>query len=354
MDINSLEYAKKFPILFSQVREDPQIDIGIVDSIHKEKMNILMIASGGCTLGVLARHPKIASIDAIDLNKAQIDISKLKLFLLNEPPQTRAEILGHYSLENRKEKLSAICESLDIQSENFGDPEAVNTYGPDYVGRYEWLFRFFSEQFIQTQLGIQLQQITSIEEQRQLLNNSDLSEIQSLFDTTFSLHTLVELFGPNAVQNRKTPYSHHFYTQFIWSLTHQFIRSNPFFYQFAYLSYPKFAQTHYLSLSQGKPTEVHFYALSMLECLTSCKMATYDYIHLSNILDWLDIDSIQQILGEVSRVLKPGGKVSIRQLNSTVKIEDYEDISFERLCNDRLITNDLSFFYPTIYIGEKK
>ncbi len=349
MNRNELDHAKTFPVMFSQVREDPRIDLEIIDTIPNKKAKVLMVASGGCTLSVLAHHQKVTGIDAVDVSPAQIDLCKLKLFLLNMPLKSRAELLGHLPLTNRLEKLTEICSSLSICPESFGDLKAVNTYGPDYIGRYEWLFRAFSERFKKTHLGHQLLQIKSMKEQKELLHQ-DLSEVRALFDTIFSLDTLTELFGPNAVQNRKTSYSDHFYTRFKWTLSHQAIHSNPFFYQFAYLTYPKGTQTHFLSLPQSKPNRVQFHTMDMLKYLISHQSESYDYIHLSNILDWLDIGSVKQVLDQASRVLKRGGKLSLRQLNSTVEIEDTSALSFDVLCDD---TRDLSFFYPKIYVGEK-
>ena len=345
----STDHAKKFPIFFSQVREDPQVDLNIIDTITNSKIKVAMIASGGCTLGVLAAHPRISAIDAIDANPAQIDLCTLKLSLLNTSPKIRAEILGHLPLANRQEKLAQICSSLNINPENFGNLPEVYLYGPDYVGRYEWLFREFSKGFKKTQLGQKLPFTNSLEEQKELLQQ-DLSEVRALFNAIFSLDSLIELFGPDAVQNRKTSYSDHFYNRFMWTLSHQLIHSNPFFYQFAYLSYPRNRQTEYLSLPSTPLCQVQLHASCMLQYLTSQEPATYDYIHLSNILDWENLDSINQILHQSERVLKKGGKLSIRQLNSTVEIKNTANLSFTLYDN----AQDLSFFYPKIYIGAKQ
>lgn len=349
MKRTELDNAKKFPILFSQVREDPQVDLKIIDTIANPKIKILMIASGGCTLGVLAGHPRISEIDAVDANPTQINLCKLKLFLLNTSPKIRAEILGHLPLSNRQEKLTQICSSLNINPENFGSLVELNLYGPDYVGRYEWIFRSFSEEFKKTQLGQKLPFTNSLEEQKKLLQQ-DLSEVRTLFDAIFSLDSLIELFGPNSVQNRKTSYSDHFYNRFIWTLSNQPIHSNPFFYQFAYLRYPINRQTDYLSLPSIAPCPVRFHASFMLAYLASQEPATYDYVHLSNILDWEAPDSINQILHQSERVLKKGGKLCIRQLNSTVEIKNTSSLSFTFYDN----AQDLSFFYSKIYIGAKQ
>lgn len=345
MNKNALAYATEFPIMFSQVREDPRVDLDIVESLARPNVKVLMIASGGCTLGVLARHPRICAIDAVDVNPAQIALCKLKLLLLNESPTVRAQVLGHLPSPHREAQLS----SLNIDPEAFGEAAAVYRYGPDYVGRYEWLFRSFSEPFKQTALGQKLPFTASIEQQQALLQQ-DLCEVRALFDSIFSLDSLIALFGPNAVQNRKTSYADHFYHRFLWTLSHQLIHTNPFFYQFAYLTYPENAQTVFLSLPPKAPCPVQFHTSPMLGYLVSQEAATYDYIHLSNILDWENQGTIDQIIHQSARILKKGGKLSIRQLNSNVEAHHHPNLSFTLYNN----TSDLSFFYPKIHIGEKQ
>lgn len=353
MNNKDLEFAKSFPILFSQVREDPRLDLNVIFSIPNNNINVLMIGSGGCTLGSLAYHAfKIGSIDVVDANLAQLDLCRLKLALASHSPQNRAAILGHLPMQDRKSHLLTLFKQLNISLNIFGDFDIVSEYGPDYVGRYEWLFRAFSSDFQKTQLGIQLPKISSFEEQQAVINQ-DVSEITSLFNEHFSLDTLVGLFGKEAVQNRAKPYSLHFYNRFIWSLQHQFIHQNPFFYQFAYLAYPKLAQTDFLSLPPFRPKHITLHHCTMFDHLVSCASNSYDFIHLSNILDWLDAESRQKVLKETSRVLKPCGKVLIRQLNSTMTIENTSQISFKTIPEADLIKNDLSFFYPKTYIGVK-
>jgi len=54
MNKKDLEFAKSFPVLFSQVREDPYLDLHVLSLIPKNQLEILIIGSGGCTLAGLA------------------------------------------------------------------------------------------------------------------------------------------------------------------------------------------------------------------------------------------------------------------------------------------------------------
>jgi len=153
MNKKDLDFAKSFPVLFSQVREDPHLDLHVLSLIPENQLKILMIGSGGCTLAGLAYDTnKISSIDAVDINSSQLDLCKLKLALSTKSTQSRAEILGHLPMQDRKYHLLAILKELNIPLKSFGDLDTVSKFGPDYVGRYEWLFRSFSRDFKKTKL----------------------------------------------------------------------------------------------------------------------------------------------------------------------------------------------------------
>lgn len=92
----------------------------------------------------------------------------------------------------------------------------------------------------------------------------------------------------------------------------------------------------------------------MDDVLDSLPPESTDLVHLSNILDWLPAESAQAMLDKASRVLKPGGQVIIRQLNSTL---DIPSIDSEFVWNHELGSimerADRSYFYPGIFIGRR-
>lgn len=353
MDEISLENALQFPVMFSQVREDPFLDLDVLRQVGEKNLKVLMIASGGCTLSTLASHRSLIDfIDAVDANPAQIALCKLKMALLKKPSYFRGQILGHTSMPERKKYLIPLLNEIGLDLKSFGEIEAVCEYGPDYVGRYEWLFKAFSDDFKKTKFGEKLKTLHSLEEQRELLKD-DLSEIQKLFEKHFDLDILTKLFGNEAVQNKAMPYSQHFYRRFIWSIENQLVSKNPFFNQFAYLCYPDHAKSPYLSLPVLEVSKVNYYTMTMVEFLQKAESNAYHFVHLSNILDWLSKEEIDSLLKETARVLKPNGNAIIRQLNSSVEIQNSPYLHIEKLSEKKLIQNDLSFFYPKIYTGGK-
>ena len=72
-----------------------------------------------------------------------------------------------------------------------------------------------------------------------------------------------------------------------------------------------------------------------------------DFVHLSNILDWLSPEDAAATLSAAHRALKSGGFVLIRQLNSSLEIPSlFPALRWHQEEGDRLQRMDRSFFYP--------
>ena len=67
-------------IAFSQVREDPRIELRVIQELAKRQqpLRVLLVASGGCTALSLLSHPAISKIEAVDLNPAQLHLIELR------------------------------------------------------------------------------------------------------------------------------------------------------------------------------------------------------------------------------------------------------------------------------------
>jgi len=81
----------------------------------------------------------------------------------------------------------------------------------------------------------------------------------------------------------------------------------------------------------------------------------YDFVHLSNILDWLSPEQAAATLDLAWVALRPGGWTLIRQLNSSLDIQalggrfDWQDRPASALHN-----RDRSFFYRKLLLGRKR
>src|SRR5688572_6695187 len=104
------------PIAFAQVREDAALDRWVVEQLDGEA-EVLMIASGGCTAAALAAAAQISRLHLVDLNAAQLALSRLKLRLLaTATPDERAAVLGHTSMPMaaRRQRLIAELRKLNL------------------------------------------------------------------------------------------------------------------------------------------------------------------------------------------------------------------------------------------------
>jgi S-adenosylmethionine-diacylglycerol 3-amino-3-carboxypropyl transferase len=92
----------------------------------------------------------------------------------------------------------------------------------------------------------------------------------------------------------------------------------------------------------------------MMRVLSDLPPASADMVHISNILDWLSPALAAQTLEAAARVLKPGGKLIARQLNSSLDFDALTDaIDWDADWGRRMEPRDRSFFYPRIFIGTR-
>ena len=83
--------------------------------------------------------------------------------------------------------------------------------------------------------------------------------------------------------------------------------------------------------------------------------ASFDFIHLSNILDWLSPEQARDTLDLAWAALRPGGWTLIRQLNSVLDVPTLGS-RFNWLSEEaaELHANDRSFFYRELHLGKKE
>lgn len=341
-NINLRNDIASLPVYFSQVREDPCLDYEILSSLNKPA-KVLMIASGGDTLCHLSSHPSVSEIDAVDANDAQLNICRFKRTLLKFSVENRLRILGHESMDKniRWQIVREICREMKIDTASFGPQELLFEDGLDFCGRYEQLFK-----------GIQKEIKTCGLSAHELYDKKEV--IQDIFCRYFDLNLLVEIFGKEATQNPLQEFHQHFYSQLQSFLKNEDALYSPFLNQMLFGSFvlKPYAWYGQLTLKQSDLCDVNFHQSMMLDFLINSKDASYDFIHLSNILDWLSEDEASILLDNTYRVLKRGGKVIIRQLNSSLDIPGLtEKLKWDYTESKRLLEYDQSFFYRNVLLG---
>ncbi|OWK34509.1 DUF3419 family protein [Fimbriiglobus ruber] len=350
--------AARLPIAFAQVREDPLIDWWVADRLPAEA-RVVMVASGGCTAALLATHPNVAHLSVVDPNPAQLALTALKLSLLNDSPANRLAILGHapMSMADRAAALISRLSGLGLPADALGPPPFVAEVGPDYAGRYERCFVALGDALkdVRDELAHVLSLSDPTEQARLVAPGTRLGDrLEVAFDNAFALPNLVTLFGLEATKNPVEPFARHFARRTRHVFATLPAADNPYLWQLLAGRYPDSARSPWLDLEPRSSPMPEFVRGSMASALQS-ETGRADFVHLSNILDWLTPDEARATLDLAAQALRPGGTVLIRQLNSTLDIPAAGS-SFEWNVHDAdlLHRRDRSFFYRALHLGRKR
>jgi S-adenosylmethionine-diacylglycerol 3-amino-3-carboxypropyl transferase len=352
--------AAKLPVAFAQVREDSTLDQWVVDQLGTS-VEVLMVASGGCTAAVLAGMPQVARLHLVDPNPAQIALSRLKLHLLKvAEPSERRTLLGHVrmSATERRSRLTTELGALGFPANVLGPVELVAETGPDQAGRYEVLFSKLRDA-----LGEQAHEIRALiqlrdpaEQLRRVDSASPLGQaLDFAFDSVMALPNLVGLFGEGATRNRCEPFSRHFARRTRHVLATQPAADNPYLWQMLQGRFPDSCVYPWLTEPRRQQMpEVTWSVTDMAQALKQRK-DSLDFVHLSNILDWLSREEARSLLDLAWHALRPGGRTFIRQLNSNINIPSL-GVDFEWLneAAEAFHNRDRSFFYRKLHLGRKR
>jgi S-adenosylmethionine-diacylglycerol 3-amino-3-carboxypropyl transferase len=354
-----VERAKSCPIAFAQVREDAEIDLKIARQYPAPQ--ILMVASGGCTVAALVASESASQIFAVDVNPSQIALSKVKIALLKNDTSSRLELLGHKKIDpiTRLNNTYRLCDNLNIDPSIFGDNQSLSTIGLDHMGRYELLFSELRNDLKSyAQICSELCIMDSVSAQTKFLstNRTFQSALKDAFDRVMNLDILVELFGSDATNNRLRSFSEHFFQRMEFVFTNLPSRTNPYLAQ---VLLGCFASDTYLPwIQMGEPSKlpsIEFLCGSMEEILSEQENETFDIIHLSNILDWITPTKAAEVLGNTYRCLRKDGAVIIRQLNSNLNIPTIDtELNWDHEQAGKLHQVDRSFFYSALHVGYKR
>ena len=347
------------PLRFAQVREDPSLDAWVVERLP-EDATLLVVGSGGCTLAVLATLPNVRSVHVVDPNSAQLALCRVKLALLrHQDPASRLEFLGHRSLarEVREDQLSRICDEIGDPVSTFGPTNSIIEVGLDYAGRYESVFRQISSAIAtHPDEVLDLLRLESASEQARWLQTHPefVARLLETFDQVMDLENLVALFGETATQNPVMSFSTHFFQRTIHALHSYEANTNHFLWQvLATLAESKPTAQWLRQPRQDVSVNLCYEAETVQSYLTQTD-TEFDYIHLSNVLDWLTVEEARSLLELTWNRLKPKGYTLIRQLNSDLPIRTLSDhFTWLDEESDVLHREDLSYFYRGVHCGQK-
>jgi len=350
-------------IAFSQVREDPRIELRVIQKLAKRQphsLRVLLVASGGCTALSLLACPEIAQIDAVDLNPAQLHLVELRRqALMHLPLEEQLQLIGADRSASDLDRLSIyarLSPNLPASTKAFWDARQEQiAFGVNQVGRFEQLFRELADKF--AQIGI--------EPLREPLTAVQHPKWRDLFEQIFEREKLVQTFGEAAVNySMDRSFGEHFADVFAQALQGFIPNENYFLTQVwgdRYASnlqgegVPLYLQasaqndirtlgTDRLQLHQGAFVD-HLHQLGGLE--------KFDLIQFSNISDWMPLSNLHQMLNDAVACLRSGGAIIGRRLNGDHNLASImaEHIAIDRSLSQELLTSDRSFFYREVVVG---
>ncbi len=352
--------AASLPLAFAQVREDPLLDRERIELLGRN-VHVAMIASGGCTAALLAASPNIARLHLVDPNPAQLALTRVKIHLLQTAvPDERLNVLGHMPLSAaaRQARLALQLEALGLPDDILGPPAIVAQHGADHAGRYERVFAA-----LRLALNDQTNAIDSLlrlsdptEQTRRTAPATPLGQrLDMALDEVMSLPNLVRLFGEEATKNPVEPFARHFARRIRHVLATLPAERNPYLWQMLKGCYPVGCPVPWLTVaSPARVPHMSWSSTFMAEALAA-EPAAFDFVHLSNILDWLSPEKAQATLELAASALRRGGWTFIRQLNSTLDIAGLGPMfDWQTAAANELHERDRSFFYRGLHLGRKR
>ena len=339
--------AAALPIAFAQVREDPRLDVECCRALPANA-TVAMIASGGDTAVCLSRLP-LGRLLLVDINPAQLALARCKAHLARSATREHAlGWLGHRPAP-RLESIQRVLEKLRLSEDALGPLKQVAQLGPDYSGRYEMLFAALQIHFREHRIAVH----DWLEGKAQISHTA----LDTAFAEVMSLETLVTLFGPEATQNPRVPFAQHFAERTRIAFTKASPHENPFLWQILAGCFPPGTPWDWLAEKAWTPpmVEPEYIQAKLRDALDALPPESVDFVHLSNILDWLSPDEATAALHSTHRVLKVGGRTLLRQLNSSLDIQKLaSDFHWDTAAARSMELRDRSFFYPELHLGQKR
>lgn len=340
--------AASLPLAFAQVREDPRLDLELARRVRAGG-TVVMIASGGETAACLGRLP--LRLVAVDMNPAQLALARVKWRLAGRPADDSTALLGHLPMpaEERRRRMKDLLDKLGLDEEVFGPPEWIAERGVDHGGRYEVCFAE-----LRTRLEPWRGELEAMLGSERSLTDFGRAWLDEAFAEVMSLENLVCLFGQEATQNPRRSFSGHFTARTREVIGRMPPRTNPFLWQILAGCFPPGCCYDWLEDDRPMIAEVEWRQGKMNAVLDSMAAESAELVHLSNILDWLSPGEAEATLRSARRVLKPGGQLILRQLNSTLEIGELDSgIAWDVELGKAMEGRDRSYFYPRIHVGSR-
>jgi S-adenosylmethionine-diacylglycerol 3-amino-3-carboxypropyl transferase len=310
---------------FAVVREDANVEHALC--CQNGAGSVLVVASGGCTALTLAHREPGLRVSAFDLSPLQ---------------------LAHVEA-----KRAAVARG-DLAALNVGDESPA---GLNQLGEFESLFRTlrrFVEEMVARAADVAryFDQATSEQERRALADTWLTSRYwPAAFSLTFHDAILHAMFGVAATQHAEPgSYPGYFQRVFERGLLDPQGPENPFLAHVLLGAYLPGHAPDYVHAGRDLPVELIEGPLPSVPDL-----ARFDLVSLSNVFDWSDDALVASWAALLTRQLRPGATVVVRQLNNRRDLRAFfTGFAFDDALGDDLLSRDRSLFYERILVATRR
>ena len=348
---------------FSQVREDPQLELHLLEELAERRgrpLKALVVGSGGCTALSLLSSDVVERVDAVDINPAQTHLIELRKAAvreldLDEQKQLIGECEGAADEERRQALFDAIAGALPEDSRAYWDARRDHiAYGVNRVGTFDRMVAEVGEAFEEVGIDPLVQPARALGHDRWL----------EIFNGVFDVARVRELIG-SAMTHYSTTYTwaQHFSAAFAEALRKFAGEDNYFLHHIFRQRYdaaggvlpPYLLEESQQAIKDGgvERLTVHtgnFHG-KLLEL--SLQKGPYDLIQTSDISDWMPVREVHKLMTAIAMSLAEGGAVLSRRLcgdHSLAKIMGAK-LNIDTALSGELLKKDRSFLYSEIVVG---
>jgi S-adenosylmethionine:diacylglycerol 3-amino-3-carboxypropyl transferase len=107
---------------------------------------------------------------------------------------------------------------------------------------------------------------------------------------------------------------------------------------------------------QQPPRDLRPFAVLPHDLLAVDSFAAFDFVHLSNVLDWMDDGACRALADRLSRELRPGAAILWRQLNDPRPLAGYFAPAFalDAARDAELTASERALFYDQVHFGVRR
>ncbi|RMI29439.1 DUF3419 family protein [Nocardia stercoris] len=308
-------------LFFAQVREDPRLELEALRG-HLDGP-IVIVSSGGCTaLSLIAAGA--VDVTAVDLNRSQNHLVELKSAALAAlGPQDAAAMLGAVDANPalRQRQYAQLREELSLGARRYWDarPKAL-ARGVLGCGVTERAARaalpLFRATVHRQRRMEELLALPDVASQREFYDTRwNTRAWQRMFDLMFNRATMNRTYDPVFfAQLGQVAFAEHFRKVVEYTLTELPVRDNYFLHYLIRGSYPA-AEPEGLPpylVGKHRPDALRLVDGSFADQLRTLPDSSVAGFALSNICEWLDAATIDDLFTEIVRTAKPGARLVFR------------------------------------------